>query len=120
LIQTSSPHSADKIGLKAEDVILSVDGTPTRTGTELVTKISETPVGNKVKLHLLRDSKEMDFNVEVGDRTLVTDTDEPKSADDLAATPKESGSGQVRHRDQGLTPEIRQQMGAPSGTIGVV
>jgi serine protease Do len=121
LIQSIIPGTpADKVGLKAEDVILSVDGTPTRTGNELVTKISETPVGNKVKIHLLRDGKEMDFNVEVGDRTLVTDNDEPKSSDDLAATPKEVGSAKFGITIQGLTPELAEKMGAPAGTEGVV
>ncbi len=119
LIQSIIPESpAEKAGLKSEDVILSIDGTPTRTGNELVSKISETPVGNKVKVHFLRDNKEMDLQVGVGDRADVTPGETRSTPVDEPA-PKNVSDVKFGISIQPMNPELAKQLGAPNAE-GVV
>ncbi len=62
---------AEKAGLKDEDVIVSLDGKSVKDGDDLVDRISETPIGNKVNVTVDRRGKKMDFAVTVADRTEV-------------------------------------------------
>jgi len=62
---------ADKAGIHTEDVITAVNDKPVKNGTELVNRISDTPIGSQVKITVLRDKKPMDFMVKIGDRNEV-------------------------------------------------
>jgi serine protease Do len=68
-VERGSP--AERAGLKMGDVIISVDGKPISTGDELVAIVSDTEVGKKLKLDILRDQKPISTEVEVGDRNKV-------------------------------------------------
>src|SRR6267143_3521642 len=46
---------AEKAGLKSGDVITTVNGTPIKTGNDLVNPIAAAPLGSKVKLNYVRD-----------------------------------------------------------------
>src|SRR5215470_4225993 len=65
---------ADKAGIHPEDVIIAIDGKSVKDGADLVNKISDTAVGEKVKLTVLRDKKKMDFTVTIGDRQEVVNS----------------------------------------------
>ena len=62
---------ADKAGIRAEDVIVAINGKPVKDGSELVSRISDTPVGSQVKITVLRDKKKQDLMVTIGDRQEV-------------------------------------------------
>jgi serine protease Do len=62
---------ADKAGLKADDIIIAMNGKPVKNGDDLVARVSETPVGSTVAVTVDRDSKHMDFNLTVLDRAEV-------------------------------------------------
>ena len=64
----TSGMPAQKAGIRKEDVIVAVDGKPIKDGSELVNRVSDTPVGSEVKITVLRDKKKMDFMVKIGDR----------------------------------------------------
>src|SRR5690606_4633138 len=64
-VQKDSP--AEQAGLKAGDVIVAVDGKPTRSSGELRSQISVHSVGERVTLGLLRDGRERKVRVEVGE-----------------------------------------------------
>jgi serine protease Do len=68
-VQAKGP--AEKAGIRAEDIIVSLNGQPVKNGEDLVARISDTPVGNKVKITVDRGGKHMDFDVTVADRTEV-------------------------------------------------
>ncbi len=68
-VEQGSP--AERAGVKMGDVIVSVDGKPIRNGDDLVGVISDTQVGNKLKLGLLRNGKPLSTEVVVGDRSQV-------------------------------------------------
>ena len=57
---------ADKGGVKANDVILAVDGARVDEPRDLQRIISSTPVGRTVKLSLMREGKETEVSVIVG------------------------------------------------------
>jgi serine protease Do len=62
---------AEKAGLKADDIIIAMNGKPVKNGDDLVARVSETPVGSTVAVTVDRDSKRMDFNLTVLDRAEV-------------------------------------------------
>ncbi len=57
---------ADKGGVKADDVILAVDGAQIEGPRDLQRIISTTPVGRAVKLYVMRGGKETELEVTVG------------------------------------------------------
>ena len=57
---------ADKGGVKADDVILAVDGAQIEGPRDLQRIISSTPVGRAVKLYVMRGGKEQELEVTVG------------------------------------------------------
>ncbi|MEJ2634677.1 MAG: DegQ family serine endoprotease [Calditrichia bacterium] len=64
-VQKDSP--AEKAGLKAEDVILKMDGRTVRNSSELRTWIASQGPDSKVKLTVLRDNIEKDITVTLGE-----------------------------------------------------
>jgi serine protease Do len=57
---------ADQGGMKINDVVLSVDGSPVDTPRDLQRIISSTPVGKIVRISLMREGKETEVAVTVG------------------------------------------------------
>jgi serine protease Do len=64
--QVAAGQPADQGGIKANDVVLSVDGTTVETPRDLQRIISSTPVGKSVKISLMREGKETEVAVTVG------------------------------------------------------
>ncbi len=62
---------AEKAGLKAGDVITSVNGHAVKTGNDLVNPIATAPIGSKVKLTYVRDGQQKAASTLVEDRTKV-------------------------------------------------
>jgi serine protease Do len=62
---------AEKAGLQAEDIILSINGTPMKSGEDLIGKVSELSVGSKAAVVVDRQGKRMNFDVVIGDRVEV-------------------------------------------------
>src|SRR5579871_1819499 len=59
---------AEKGGLKAEDIIVAINGQSIKDGDDLMSRVSDTPVGNPLTLTVDRDGKKMDFKVVTQDR----------------------------------------------------
>ncbi|PYV21324.1 MAG: peptidase S1 [Acidobacteria bacterium] len=68
-VEPGSP--AERAGLKIGDVIVAVDGKPISNGDGLVSLVSESEVGKKLRIDYLRDKKQMSAVVEVGDRSKI-------------------------------------------------
>jgi serine protease Do len=90
-VQSGTP--ADRAGLKRGDVILSVNGQAVESGDELVSIVSETEVGKKLRLEYLRDGKRATTDVEVGDRNKIIGENRPGSEEEGGeeAAPQSSG-----------------------------
>jgi serine protease Do len=57
---------ADKGGVRANDVIIGIDGTRLDTPRDLQRVVSSTPVGKKVRVAVMRDGQETEVEVTIG------------------------------------------------------
>jgi serine protease Do len=72
LVQEVPPGGpADKAGLKAGDIITTIDGRSIKDGEDLVNEIASRRPGTTVQLGYLRDGKQQNASVTVGDRDKV-------------------------------------------------
>jgi serine protease Do len=62
---------AEKAGLKSGDVITTIDGRQIKDGDDLVNEIASRRPGSTVRLGYLRDGKQADTTVTIGDRDKV-------------------------------------------------
>jgi len=68
-IQPGGP--AEKAGLKTGDIIISIDGRSIKDGDDLVNEIASRRPGSSIRLSYLRDGKQADATVAIGDRDKV-------------------------------------------------
>jgi serine protease Do len=67
LVRSVMPgEPADKGGMRADDVILGIDGTRLESPRDLQRVVSSTPVGKKVRVVLLREGQETELEVTIG------------------------------------------------------
>jgi serine protease Do len=85
-IQPGGP--AEKAGLKAGDIISTVDGRQIKDGDDLVNEIASRRPGSSVRLGYLREGKQADATVTIGDREQVF---AERGAQTVEANPDEKG-----------------------------
>jgi serine protease Do len=68
-VQKGGP--ADKAGLKADDIIVAMNGKAIKNGDDLVARVSDTPVNSTINVTVDRDGKHLDFGITVLDRAEV-------------------------------------------------
>ena len=72
LVQQVQPNGpADKSGLKPGDIITTVDGRSIKDGDDLVNEIASRRPGSSIRLGFMRDGKQSDATVTIGDRDKV-------------------------------------------------
>jgi serine protease Do len=100
-----------KAGLKAEDVIVSIDGKPVKNGQDLIDTVSTTPVGTTLKLGIVRDFASKTMEVAVGDRSKIfaSTLGGEKSFDETA--PGEPTQAKFGISIRNLTDGVRQNLG---------
>jgi serine protease Do len=69
--QVEPDGPADKAGVKADDVITSINGKQIQKGQDLIDIVADSNVGSTLKVGVLRDKKPLALNVVVGDRTKI-------------------------------------------------
>ena len=105
---------ADKAGIEENDVILSVDGKTVNTVSELRNTISLAGVGTEVKLRVLRDGRERDVEVKLGEMP------EDLTASNSASQGEESADGLEGVTVRALTDRLRRQLELDDDLEGVV
>jgi len=101
---------ADKAGIKANDVIIEVDGKSVDTSRDLTATIAAVPVGKNIPITILRDGKTRTVNVKIAKR----DDSEPMAKQELES------SGELGIRIAELTPETAKQFGHSETDKGVL
>jgi serine protease Do len=112
-VEPGSP--AEKAGLKGGDVITTVNGTPVKSGNDLVNPIAQAPIGSKVKLNYVRDGQAKETTATVEDRTRVF----PNSAGRMNDQPGDASPAEFGLRVDNLTPERASRIGM-EGQKGVL
>ena len=69
--QVTPGGPADRAGVREADIITAFNGKPVKTGDDLLNMVSETPVGARVPVTVLRDGKRVELTIEVGDRAKI-------------------------------------------------
>jgi serine protease Do len=97
----TSGSSAAAAGLQKNDVIVKWEGAPIESARELSRHIRETPAGRAIRLGIVREGREIEINVKMGERaarlnSLRVDTPVP-----VARVRIRPGVARVRVRDQG-------------------
>jgi serine protease Do len=101
---------ADQAGIKASDIIISVDGQAVASGRELANIVANTPVGQKTKIRLIRDGKKKTIVVKVA-----------KQADDkVQMASKDSSRDELGLEVAELTTERARQFGLDEDDTGVL
>ncbi len=110
---------AEKAGMKAQDVVVSIGGKPVTKGQDLIDLVADSPVGNTLKVGIIRDKKPMTLEIVVGDRTKVFARNyggaEPNEPDTSGGVSQMKFGMSV----QNLRPADRQNLGY-TGTGGVL
>ena len=102
---------ADHAGVKRGDVITTVNGKAIKGGDELVAIVSETEVGRKLKIDLVREKKPMSVDIEVGDRSKIISRLRDDSGDEGGdEEPGEQASGIVGISVRNLTREQADEL----------
>ncbi len=108
VIEDVTPGSpAEKAGLKPGDVISAINGTPVRTGNDLVNPIATAPIGSKVKISYYRDKQLRETSASVEDRTHVF----PVTAGRASNSPDDSAPVEFGLRVENLTSDKAQRVG---------
>ena len=115
----TSGSSAAQAGLQKNDVILKWDGESIESAREMSRHIRETPPGRAVKLTVMRDGREIEVNVTLGERRAIAAT-RPRIARPAVASLRVRPDVQVsrlRNRShlgvelQSMTPQLAEYFG---------
>jgi serine protease Do len=116
LVQTVSPGGpSDKAGLKPRYIIISIDGRPIKDGNDLVEEIASRHPGTTVRIGYLRDGKQADATVTIGDRDKVT-AEEASNDDQAPSENHDSGQNKLGIAVRPVTPATAEKL----GTTGMV
>jgi serine protease Do len=110
-VQSVAPGGpADKAGMKSGDIIVAVEGKPIRNGSELIDRVTSTPIGNPLTVTVLRDGKHQDFRVVVADLAQVF-PDRFGNGKEEEAGPTEGTQARFGITIENLTDARRDKMG---------
>jgi len=93
-VQEDSP--ADKAGLKADDIIIKVNGKKVISATQLRSEIGKHKIGDKISVQVLREGDKKSFKVKIGEpQTLSSPSRTHQFLDGATFESSEDGQGVV-------------------------
>jgi len=116
----TSGSSAAQAGLQKNDVVVKWDGEPIESAREMSRHIRETPAGRAVRLTVMRDGREIEVNVTLGERPALANrvrVTRPALANlrvrpDLQIIrPRLQDRGRLGVEMQGMTPQLAEYFG---------
>ena len=77
--QVTRGGPAEKAGVKPDDIVTALNGKPVKDGDDLLARVADTPIGEKLNITVDRAGKKIDFDVAVRDRAELF-KDDPRFA----------------------------------------
>jgi serine protease Do len=118
---------ADKAGIKAGDVIVSVNGQEVNPDQNLSSIVANQPIGSKVPIVLIRNGQRMTVTAVVGERppedelnSFAQSQDDEDFSQQQQQTPGKAAEQSLGIAAIPLTPGIIRQLGIPTDTRGIV
>jgi serine protease Do len=113
----------DKGGVKSGDIITAIDGSKVQNQNELTLAVTEHAPGSTVKLDVVRNGQPTTVSVTLGQRPTSLELGQKSAANEGGGEEGNAEGGNASARGitvEPLTPEIAQQIHAPSNIHGVV
>jgi len=118
LVQKVQPEGpADKAGLKARDIVVTVDGRPIKDGDDLVSEIASRRPGSTIRLGYVRDGKQADTTVTIGDRDAIFAGQTGKAEDAGSADKGDAGEAKLGIIVRDMAPQMASKVGNPGVVI---
>ena len=111
LVQEVTPGGpSDKAGLKPRDVIVTIDGRPVKDGNDLVADIANRRPGTQARIGYVRDGKEAETSVTIGDRDRVF-AEQGVSENEAPTNKPEASDSKLGIVVKELTPSLAAKVG---------
>jgi serine protease Do len=119
-VQTVVPDGpAEKAGLKAQDILTSINGKPVTKGQDLIDTVADSPLGSTLKVGLIRDKKPITAEIIVADRAKLFAGGVPGTAPEESEAEPSTSKLRFGMSVQPLKTVDRQNMGF-KGSGGVL
>ena len=120
LVQTVTPGGpADKAGIKPRDIIITIDGRSIKDGNDLVAEIASRHPGTSARIGYVRDGKEADTTVTIGDRDKVF-AELTGNVEEVAPEKSDSGESKLGIVVREVTPPTAAKLGTSGVLIQTV
>jgi serine protease Do len=117
LVNSVTPGSpADRAGLRNGDVIAAIDGHPVDDPNALRNRVATTAPNSQVSLSIIRDGRQQQVNLKLGELTAESATPERSSGGPASAP----GDPHLGVSVEPLTSALAQELGVRAGTQGLV
>ena len=113
-------YPAAKAGLKRGDVIREFDGKKVKNNYDLQTLVARANPGETVPLKIIRNKKEMQLKIKIGEAPESLESIEKKAEGQPQGKENEAGYKWMGVTVQDLTPELRDQFEIPQSENGVI
>jgi serine protease Do len=118
LVNAVTPNGpASKAGVKPGDIIVSINGTPVKTGDELVADVSSRKVGSTVQLGIRRDNHSLTLPVAIADRAqLFAELTNP-TEDNTPPAQTDAGEGKLGITVAPVPSTVASKLGVKGGVV---
>ena len=107
--QVMDDSAAKDAGLKSGDIVVAVDGRPVKRASDLRNKVGLSPVGEKIKLSIIRDGKARDVEATIRETSEQSSEGESLSKYLQGASLRNLRKGEVSYADSGVLVEQVEQ-----------
>lgn len=115
---------AERGGLRAGDIVVSINGERINTMTELTRRVANVAPGQTMRLEVLREGRRQTLNIRADARPSESELNNPTTDDSGAAEPAKpaapTGEVVAGLNLAELSPALRQRYEIPAGVEGVV
>ena len=123
LVNSVTPGGpAARGGLQAGDVVVSLNGQPVVSSSDLTRRVGQASAGDNLRLELLRDGRRQTLTVRSGTRPSRADLEAGRTVDEDAdeAAPSRAGVAVAGITVAPMTPALRAQYEVPASVNGLV